>query len=118
MQLTQYRSADAYNLDISLNGLEPGQVEIQPTRGSLVIVARRSAQTEREETFDDGRGYARSYSWSGGRSVKRLPVPPDGDLSAMQREDADGIIRVRIPRRSAPGADGAFSNPPSSPEQQ
>jgi len=102
MRMTQDRTDAAYTLDIALNGADPGQVEITPTRGGLVIVSNQSAQTEREETFDDGRGYRRSFSWSGGRSVKRLPVPPDGDLGAMQRDDADGTIHITIPRVAAP----------------
>ncbi len=113
MRLTQHRSDEAYTLDIELNGLDPAQVQIVPAGSGLVIVAEQSAQTDRTETFADGRGFRRSYSWSGGSQMKRLPVPPDGDLQAMLREDSDGGILIVIPRLAA--ASGA---PAQQPNQQ
>ena len=101
MRLTQQRDEDTYRLDIELNGLDPSQVRVLPAGYALAIIAAQSAQTNREETFADGRGFRRSYSWSSGQSTKRLPVPPDGDLVAMRREDRDGSIRIVIPRRKA-----------------
>ena len=109
MRLTQHRSDEAYTLDIELNGLDPAQVQVMPAGSGLVIIAEQSAQTDRTETFADGRGFRRSYSWSGGSQMKRLRVPPDGDLNAMLREDGDGGILIVIPRLAA--ASGA-------PEQQ
>ncbi|MGB5831142.1 MAG: Hsp20/alpha crystallin family protein [Thiohalocapsa sp.] len=101
MRLSQQRSDEAYTLDIELNGLDPEQVRVMPSGYTLAIVADRSAQTSSTETFDDGRGFRRSYSWSGGQGMRRLPVPPDGDLSGMQREDGDGMIHIVIPRIAA-----------------
>lgn len=117
MRLTQHRSDEAYTLDIELNGLDPAQVQIVPAGSGLVIVAEQSAQTDRTETFADGRGFRRSYSWSGGSRMKRLPVPPDGDLQAMLREDSDGGILIVIPRLTeAPAAPA--QQPNQSSEQQ
>ena len=102
MEVTQDRSDEAYTLDIALNGVDPSLIRITPMpmgRG-LMIVSEQSTQTSREETYNDGRGFSRSYSYSSGRNVKRLPVPPDAELSAMRREDADGRILVSIPRLS------------------
>lgn len=98
MTLTQDRTDAAYSLDIALGAVEPQQVKIQPLGSMLLIVAERSVQASREEQFDDGRGFRRSYSYSSGRSIRRLPVPPDADLAALQREDSDGRIQVIIPR--------------------
>ena len=104
MRLTQHRGDEAYTLDIDLNGLDPARVQVVPAGSALVIVAERSAQIERNETFDDGRGFRRSYSWTGGSRMRRLPVPPDGDLGAMLREDSDGGILIVIPRLAAVSA--------------
>ena len=101
MRLTRQHDDDAYTLDIQLNGLDPAQVRVLPLGYALAIIATQSAQTEREERFADGRGFRRSYSWSSGHSTKRLPVPPDGDLSAMRREDGDDMIHIVIPRTAA-----------------
>jgi len=100
MRLTQHRSDEAYTLDIELNGLDPAQVQVEPAGSGLVIVAKQSAETDSTETFADGRGFRRSYSWSGGSRIQRLPVPPDGDLTAMLREDSDDGILIVIPRRA------------------
>jgi len=118
MRLTRRHDDDAYRLDIQLNGLDPAQVRVLPKGHSLTIIATRSAQTEREERFADGRGFRRSYSWSGGQSTKRLRVPPDGDLSAMQREDGDGSIQIVIPRVAASATATTFTQsfkPPVAP---
>jgi len=105
MRLTQQRTDDAYTLDIELNGMEPAQVRITPNGPALMIVAEQTAGTSREETFAEGGGFRRSFSYSSGRSMKRLPVPPDGDLANMRRDDADGHIRISIPRiAQAPAA--------------
>jgi len=121
MRLTQHRSDEAYTLDIELNGLGLSQVQVVPARSALVVVAEHSAQTDRTETFADGRGFRRSYSWSGGSRMKRLPVPPDGDLQAMLREDSDGGILIVIPRLTAASSAPAQQpdhQPGQTPEQQ
>jgi HSP20 family molecular chaperone IbpA len=124
MRLTQQRSDDAYTLDIELGGADPSQVRIEPIGSALVIISEQSAESRREETFADGRGFSRSFSYASGRSTKRLPVPPDGDLSAMQREDSDGHIRILIPRVAMtsptpqPAPQGPATPVPPPPEQQ
>ncbi len=100
LRLTQTRTDEAYALDIDLRGLPPEQVQIRPAGGGLLLVVRRTAESSRQETFEDGRGYARSWGFSTGQTVKRLPAPPDADVRAMQREDSPERIRVSIPRRA------------------
>ncbi len=115
MRLTQDRNDDAYTLDIELGDVEPSQVRIEPMGSALVIISEQSAQSRREERFADGRGFSRSFSYSSGRMTKRLPVPPDGDLSAMQREDSEGRVRILIPRVAMPSP--APQGPSSTPVQ-
>lgn len=96
--LEQHMTDDSYILDIGLDGIEPSQIKVATFGRALVIRTERSMETHREETFDDGRGMARSFSWSSGTSARRLPVPPDGDLGALQREDSPERVRIIIPR--------------------
>ncbi|WP_295541588.1 Hsp20/alpha crystallin family protein [uncultured Thiohalocapsa sp.] len=100
IRLTQSRGDDAYLLDIDLRGLPAAQVQIRAVGGGLLLAVRRSAETTREETFADGRGYRRSWGFSTGQRVRRLPAPPDADLRNLQRTDGDDTIRIRMPRRS------------------
>lgn len=101
--MSQDRTDDAYMLTIDLNGIAPENVQVRPLGRSLFVRTRRDARTHRTETFGDGRGYRESYQFSTGSSTRQLPVPPDGDLAGLTREDDAEQVRVLIPRRSAPG---------------
>ncbi len=96
---------DAYVLIIDLDGRDPAEIDVSARPNTLLITSRRSAETSNAERFDDGRGYRRGWSWSSGQSSRRLPVPPDADLSRMRREQGDQQVRIIIPRRQAPGSD-------------
>lgn len=98
-QISGETSEDAYTLTIKLDGEKPEAVQIRPQGQSLVIRRERTEQQERKDSFDDGRGFMRSFSYSSGTTRRRLSVPRDGDLSAMSREDTDDSILIRIPRR-------------------
>ncbi|KAA6184684.1 Hsp20 family protein [Thiohalocapsa marina] len=111
LQMIQGRSDEAYTLDIDLGDMDPAQVRIAPLGQGLMIAVERTAEQRREETFDDGRGYVRSFSYSSGQRRQRLPVPPDGDLSAMQQALDNGHIHIRIPRLSTPGAEAPAARP-------
>lgn len=102
VRMSQDRTDDAYLLTIDLNGMAPENVQVRPLGRSLLVRARRDARTHRTETFGDGRGYRESYQVSTGSSTRRLPVPPDGDLAGLTREDGAEQVRIMIPRRSAP----------------
>jgi hypothetical protein len=118
VRLTQSRTDDAYLLDIELRGLPADQVDIRPAGGGLMLVVRRTAESTREETVADGRGYQRSWSFSSGQNVRRLPAPPDADLRGMQRTDGADAIQVSIPRRSdVPGYGMRGYGPPDLPGQ-
>jgi len=99
--ISRYATQDAYILEVPLiGGMKPEQVQID-TQGRWIIVSRdQSAQQAREETFDEGRGYMRSYSFSSGTGSRRFTLPPDADLAAMKREDGKDEVRIVIPRRT------------------
>ncbi len=110
--LTQGRNDDAYLLDIDLRGLPAEQVQVRPAGRGLLLVVERRAETSRAETLDNGYGYRRSWGFSSGRNVKRLPAPPDADVLALQREDRDDAVHISIPRRADPSGYGAEVVPP------
>jgi HSP20 family molecular chaperone IbpA len=86
-------------LTVDLDGMGPEEVQIRTQGQSIVISRAHSAQELQKDSFDDGRGFVRSFSYSSGTSSRRLSVPRDADLSAMSREDGEGRIQIRIPRQ-------------------
>lgn len=99
LRVSQTLTDDGYLLEIHLSGERPESIQLEPQGQSLVIRRDQAAQTEERETFDAGRGFSRRYSYSTGRTFRRLRVPPDADLAALSREDGDASIRVLIPRQ-------------------
>lgn len=103
LRITQEQTEDAYLLIIDLDGLKPESVQVRPYGRSLLVRTRQDMRTHRSETFSDGRGYRESYRVATGSSTRRLPVPPDGDLAGLRREDSAEQVRILIPRRPMPG---------------
>jgi HSP20 family molecular chaperone IbpA len=104
VRMTQERTDDQYLLIIDLDGVAPENVQVRPMGRTLLVRTRVDARSRRSETYADGSGYRESYRMSSGSSTRRLPVPPDGDLYALERVDTDAQVRILIPRRGA--ADG------------
>lgn len=98
MQVSRRTTEDAYLLDIQLRGMRPDEVQVRAQGRWITIDRVSSAQEVREEQLDQGRGYARSFSYSSGTASRRMTLPPDADTSAMQREDGESSIRIRFPR--------------------
>jgi HSP20 family molecular chaperone IbpA len=98
-RLSREASDDAYSLTIELDGTSPEEVQVRPQGRWIVISREHTEQQVQKDSFGDGRGFTRSFSYSSGTANRRLSVPRDGDLSAMSREDGDGTIRIRIPRK-------------------
>lgn len=97
-RISRATSEDAYTVTIYLEGVTPEEIQVE-ARGQWIRVSRdSSAQSVQEDSFDDGRGFMRSFSYSTGTSSRRLSVPRDGDLTAMSRDDGEKSIRIRIPR--------------------
>jgi HSP20 family molecular chaperone IbpA len=103
VRMRQEQTEEAYILIIDLNGLAPQNVQVRPLGRGLLVRTRHDARTQRSETYGDGRGYRESYRISSGSSTRRLPVPPDGDIAHLTREDGDEEVRILIPRRQVPG---------------
>lgn len=98
IRVSRQTTEDAYILDIQLRGIRPDEVQVRAQGRWITIDRVSSAQEVRQEQFDEGRGYARSFSYSSGTASRRMTLPPDADVSAMQREDGERSIRIRFPR--------------------
>jgi HSP20 family molecular chaperone IbpA len=92
---------DGYGLTIHAGGADPATIEVRAEGQSLIISRERSEQRFQEDSYEEGHGFVRSFSYSSGSASLRLPVPPDADLSAMTREDGKEGVRITIPRRAA-----------------
>jgi HSP20 family molecular chaperone IbpA len=86
-------------IDIPVNGNRPEDIQVEVRGDWILLKSDRSRQETREDSFDQGRGYARSYSFSSGVASRRFMLPPDADVGALTREEVDGTLRIRIPRR-------------------
>lgn len=96
--LSRSSTSDAYIIDIRLDDMEPTQLQVD-VQGPWIRIGRQDTREDmREERFDDGRGFVRSYSYSSGSNSRRISLPRDADPDAMRREDAGNSVRIIIPR--------------------
>ena len=120
LRITREVTDVAYVIRIAVGDGKTGDVQVTPMGRSLAISRTARAESVQEDTFGDGRGYQRSFSFSHGSTSRRLGVPPDADLAQMTREESDGTIVLRIPRsslsRSLP-TNPDYQMPPTTPSQ-
>jgi len=99
LQISRRATQNAYIIEIPVTEISADDLQIT-TQGNWISIGRKQSQQEtREDTFDQGRGFARSYSFSSGSASRRFSVPGDADMQAMTREESDGVLRLVIPRR-------------------
>lgn len=98
LSISRDADADAYYITIATNGIEPKAVQVRTEGRWILIGLDRSQQDSYQDTFDQGRGYVRSYSLSSGQTSKRFTLPRDADPQALRREDGEKQVRVIIPR--------------------
>lgn len=100
LRVTREMTDDAYLVHVLVSDGKTEEVQVTPRGRSLDISRSANTRTEQEDTFDDGRGYQRSFSFSTGSVRQYVALPADADLGAMTRETKDGTITLRIPRRA------------------
>jgi len=119
LRVTREMTDDAYLVHVLVSDGKTDEVQVSPRGRSLDISRSTDARTEQEDTFDDGHGYQRSFSYATGSVRQYVALPADADLAAMTRETKDGTITLRIPRRAHPdrgpgfGSGGSSATPPS-----
>jgi hypothetical protein len=100
LRVTREMTDDAYLVHVLVSDGKTEEVQVTPRGRSLDISRSTDTRSEQEDTFDDGRGYQRSFSYSTGAVRQYVALPGDADLGAMTREAKDGTITLRIPRRA------------------
>ena len=102
MRLSRQVTREAYVLTVQVGAGQAPGVQVTPLVGprgqALAVVQTSESQVIQEDSFDDGRGVSRSFSFSRGSASRRLPLPPDADLAGMTREDRGDTVVITIPR--------------------
>jgi HSP20 family molecular chaperone IbpA len=79
--------------------VDPATVDVQQRGRQLRIRVSRSNQTNYSDDQTTGyRNYSFSYS---SRTSRRITLPRDADVSAMQRQDEDGLVTLVFPRNQS-----------------
>lgn len=85
-----------YELDMSLAGFTPKEIEITATPGEVVVKAASEQKREKKEA---------KVLWSefGRKEVyRRVAFPGDVDLDHVTAELANGMLKVHAPKAKAP----------------
>lgn len=86
------RAEAGYVVTISLTGYKPSDIEV--VRSGRWLIVQRAASDQDVTQRPGAYSFSRSYS----SLSRRVTLPRDADLEAIQREDGDGFIRLIIPR--------------------
>ena len=82
-----------YLVRIHLRGIETSAIEVGIVGTSLVIRSDQSTSTHSRGDFGE-RSFSHSFSMN-----RRIGIPFDADVSRMERNDAQGVIEIILPRR-------------------
>jgi HSP20 family protein len=96
-----WETPDAYVLQVDLPGVPRGAVQVNVAGSSLEIVGERPAPAI-ESRPGAGMGQARPR-WServGGSFRRTVPLPGDADGSEVRASLRDGVLEVRLARRT------------------
>ena len=93
IRLEKTVDADGYLLRVHLDGIEPGAIDTQVARGSLLLKSSLSSMSKQSGDYGE-RSFSRSFSFH-----RRILLPRDADASRMVRNDSPGLIEIRLPRR-------------------
>jgi HSP20 family molecular chaperone IbpA len=100
MRVERSADQDNYYVTILVAGMEPQSLSVTVEGDRwLAIRTEDSRESTYQNTAENGSAYYRSYSYSSGSNSRRISLPPDADVAALQREDGEGQVQVTIPRR-------------------
>lgn len=92
MRFQRTRDEKGYALRIEIRGMMPEAIQTTLQGRTLTVQNRESHQVEQRS---DRGGYQFSSTSSSMR--RRFHLPPDADVSAMQRDEEEGAIVIRFP---------------------
>jgi len=101
MRVERSADQDFYTLTLHLSGIAPEQINVavQGNGRWLNISAEDSNETSETQTSDqNGYYYSRSCSYSSSRTNRRIGLPGDAQVDALQRTDGEDRVTIRIPR--------------------
>jgi HSP20 family protein len=82
-----------YKVDFELPGMSKDDVEVEIVKDGLIVSARKEEMSE-----EKAEGYLRRER--GQLSFnRRLPLPEDSDMEAIEAELADGVLHLRVPKK-------------------
>ena len=91
---------DAYEIQAELPGVATDKVSVNVERNVLTILAERNESTD---TTDEKTGF-RHVERVRGTFRRSFTLPDTVSADAIDAKLADGVLRVTLPKRDAPGA--------------
>ncbi len=88
-----------YSVKVELPGIEAGNISIEYTDNTLKIKGEK--RQEKEEKEKDFYRIERSY----GSFQRILDIPQDADTENITSSYKDGVLSIKIPRKSLPKSD-------------
>ena len=82
----------AYKISVEVPGIAASEIEVEAERGLLVIKGEK--RDEREERERDFARSERSY----GAFERRITLPRDAEVDAIEAKASDGVLKITIPR--------------------
>jgi HSP20 family protein len=83
-----------YEVTIELPGVSADNISVECTDGALTVKGEKKA--EREEKGKDYFFTEREY----GSFQRSFRLPPDADQSNVEADFADGVLKLRIPKKA------------------
>jgi HSP20 family molecular chaperone IbpA len=96
MRFLKSRDEKGYILRIEIRGMSPEAIQTTVNGRTLSVQNRESQQVERRS---DRGGY--SFSSVSSNMRRRIHLPPDADISGMQRNEEEGAVVIRFPYAEA-----------------
>ncbi|MEZ4329032.1 MAG: Hsp20/alpha crystallin family protein [Polyangiales bacterium] len=91
---------EAYEILAELPGVSPDNVSVNVEKNVLTLQAERQ---DAQETTDESTGF-RHVERFRGTFRRSFTLPETVDADAIDAKLADGVLRVTLPKRDAPGA--------------
>lgn len=89
-------AGNEYIVEADMPGMSKENVEIEIVEGGLRISAKKeeASEEEREGYLRRERGYMSFH--------RRLPIPEDSDVDAIEARLVDGVLQITIPKKERP----------------
>jgi HSP20 family molecular chaperone IbpA len=97
IRFERFRDPHGYQLRIHTRGIDPESLQVSVQGRSLVVENRESHRLEQRNDRGSYQFAAASASMR-----RRLPLPADADVGAMQRSVENGVVVITLPYAQTP----------------